>query len=555
MDPLPPPPNAHVSIESEVPLDKIDVPALDLDLLIKMEPSLRSILAPIKHELSFVDLLLPGESLPRYAPRSRVTRGDWAGDLVRWDIATKIRKWDAKAVMKGFAVPKSDGSSARFILDASSLNKAMQPPPHFRLPTLAEMRPIIFGFSFGQITDLRHCFYQFPVASEVALFFCLHAGDATLSFKRMAMGWSWAPSIAQSVAMAYLAPIGAAGLAIYDDFLIMDHSVEQCAASTTLLRSRISMCLGTIHPKKSASCPSPKFTYCGIEWNLSTKCHRLDPKMVSRWTPWLKVICQGRALPLRYYWIALGVSTYVQRSLLFAPSSLNNLFNWAALTAARLARGILTWNSVVVPWTSAVVELGFITGHLIRNKWVQFHLSPPASLSLYTDSSLKGWAWLLHNNQDGHCLMGFRGAWTPGPHINVLELLTVWKAIRWLCPRLPGLTWHLMCDNSTVVHQIRRGRTSNFVANRILSDLAYVLQRTKSQIRPTWVSTHDQRADEHTRLNLGPSSHPQPFGDIPFSVPLLAPSWPLLLWPHVTELRNLASTSLDVPLGILPTGV
>jgi len=192
MDPFPPPPNSNVSLVSEAPLDKIDVKELDLDLLIAMDASLHSILAPIRDVKCFTALLLPDGIIPRFAPRSMITHGDWAGDLARWDIAAPVRKWDAKAMMKGFAVPKSDGSTARFILDASSLNKAMLSPPHFRLPTLAELRPIIFGFTHGQITDLRHCFYQFPVDAKVALYFCLRSETQTLSIKRMAMGWSWA---------------------------------------------------------------------------------------------------------------------------------------------------------------------------------------------------------------------------------------------------------------------------------------------------------------------------------------------------------------------------
>jgi hypothetical protein len=141
----------------------------------------------------------------------------------------------------------------------------MQRPPPFRLPTLSEMRPIIFGYSWAQITDLRHCFYQFPVADDIALFFCLKSPLGTLSFKRMAMGWSWAPSIAQAVALAYLAPIGVAGMAIYDDFLCLGHSVEQCATHTQLLRERILSCNGTIHPVKSLPEPSSRVIFSGIQ--------------------------------------------------------------------------------------------------------------------------------------------------------------------------------------------------------------------------------------------------------------------------------------------------
>jgi hypothetical protein len=201
------------------------------------------------------------------------------------------------------------------------------------------------------------------------------------------------------------------------------------------------------------------------------------------------------------------------------------------------------------PWCSS---------RLLRNTWVQYHVSPTATPILYTDSSLTGWAWLLHGPQEGFSFIGLRGGWAPGPHINVLELLTVWKALHWLCPRLPGFTWEIYCDNLTVVNQLRRGRTSNYGANRILMNLASLLQSTGSQIRPRWVSTYDQLADEHTRLHLGPLDSPEAFGSVPASQPLNSASWPLLIRPFLASDFGTTPSSdvpLGLPLGFLPTGL
>jgi hypothetical protein len=216
-----------------------------------------------------------------------------------------------------------------------------------------------------------------------------------------------------------------------------------------------------------------------------------------------------------------------------------------------LSRGEISWSTPVTPWTSALEDWSAITAHLVRNSWVQYHVAPSTSLRLYTDSSLSGWAWLIVDPQDT-CLLGFRGGWASGPHINVLELLTVWKALHWLLPRLPGFTWEIFCDNTTVVHQLRRGRTADYNVNLVLSDLAYLLQHTGSQVRPIWVSTHDQLADEHTRLLLRVGDSPESFGAIPIAQPLCSQQWPAFLR---TFLRTTATPSTDAPLGFLPTGI
>ena len=234
-----------------------------------------------------------------------------------------------------------------------------------------------------------------------------------------------------------------------------------------------------------------------------------------------------------------------------APSALNKLFCWAAQTASLLSKGQISWTTPVTPWASALEEWSAITAHLVRNAWVQYHVSPSASLRLFTDSSLSGWAWLINDPKDT-CLLGFRGGWAPGPHINVLELLTVGKALHWILPRLPGFTWEIFCDNSTVVHQLRRGRTADYNVNKILMDLAYLIQRTGSQIRPIWVSTHDQLADEHTRLHLCDRDSPEAFGSIPLSQPFGPQHWTISLR---LQLKRSTTPSTDAPLGFLPTGI
>jgi hypothetical protein len=88
-----------------------------------------------------------------------------------------------------------------------------------------------------------------------------------------------------------------------------------------------------------------------------------------------------------------------------------------------------------------------------------------------------------------------------------------------------------------------------------LWDMANILHHSKSNVRPIWVSTHDQLADIHTRLGINADAEPQFFGDIPSSFPLVAPSWPSLIRPLVATPTFRTTTSSDVPLGILPTGI
>jgi hypothetical protein len=122
----------------------------------------------------------------------------------------------------------------------------------------------------------------------------------------------------------------------------------------------------------------------------------------------------------------------------------------------------------------------------------------------------------------------------------------------------------LYCDNMTVVHQLLRGRTANHLANKILADLASFLQATRSQVSPNWVSTTNQLADPHTRELLQASPDVQSFGAFAtvFSRDISnIPNNSNITYTDHNSLYELlsvplsSSTSADVPLGILPTGV
>jgi hypothetical protein len=65
-----------------IPLDRIDVPALDLEGLILLDPALRSVLAPIMVLENFSALFLPEKPISRYAPMTVIAHKDWARDLI-----------------------------------------------------------------------------------------------------------------------------------------------------------------------------------------------------------------------------------------------------------------------------------------------------------------------------------------------------------------------------------------------------------------------------------------------------------------------------------------
>jgi hypothetical protein len=359
--------------KTNLPLDPIHVPALNLEELAKLDSGLASLLAPIRSASAFKTLLVGSgvssqhsfhsdlssspapshfsQTLPRYAPLSLPHLKDWELPLMSEGIVTPCPRSQVKAMLSCFSVPKANGKVARLILNASKLNACCQPPPHFSLPSIFSLRDKLFRFRQGLVFDLRHCFTQFPVAPAVARYFCFRTQRGVFSFRRLAMGWSWSACIAQSAARSYIAPVAEAADAIYDDFVVLGDTGAEALANAQVVRDRMRRVGATEHPDKSMDTPSHIFVYMGAQWDLQLKRHRLAPAFVEKWKNWFPIFRQGLDLTLRMYWVALGALLYVQRTLMVPGCSVWPLFEWASVMAKQLATGLLWWTYVVRPWS------------------------------------------------------------------------------------------------------------------------------------------------------------------------------------------------------------
>jgi hypothetical protein len=493
-------PSAHGG--SALPLDVINVQPLDTDALCTMAPHLRSILAPILSVQAFEDLLLAGHELPHSVGCSRFSE-----ELVSWGVAKEVPRDSARALMTCFSVPKGCGTKARLILNGSRLNRCMERPPSFSLPSVAQVKSVVFRYGWGQTTDLRHCFYQFALDEEVALFFCLRKrGRRVISFLRMPMGWSWAPYLAQQTALAYLEPCMPHGLAVYDDFLVLGSSKTETGSRTATLQERVTSCKGTLHTTKSMTEPSQCFVFLGVEWDLEHRRLRLSPEFVQKWDSWLRLAELALPLAVRFYWSVVAACWYALRVLEQPGCGFFHLFRWTSSLARQLTAGSLDWGAKVSPPVAARLDLARAVSLVLKNAWVRVpEARAVVPFPLYTDASSSGWAWVL---KVGSQLVGRFGLWSSQQHINISELSTLVAAVKELTTRHPGKAWTVLCDNAVVVQQVTRKRSPSFYANALLRTLFSTLRRSSSAIEVQWVSTHDQLADAFTR---SPRHAPQGF--------------------------------------------
>ncbi|MCG3771811.1 MAG: hypothetical protein JW384_03006 [Nitrosomonadaceae bacterium] len=104
-----------------------------------------------------------------------------------------------------FAIPK-DPTVCRAIVNGRRFSEICNPPPRVNLPDLAWVLKLLVGVfanacPFMSIGDIRHWFHQLSIHHEIARWFALRLSkDEFVVWKRLAMGWSWSPYIAQCIA-------------------------------------------------------------------------------------------------------------------------------------------------------------------------------------------------------------------------------------------------------------------------------------------------------------------------------------------------------------------
>ena len=98
-----------------------------------------------------------------------------------------------------FAVAKSDGKTARAIINLREVSKLFEPPETVNLPEIQSVLQNIRGH-YWVVADFRHYFHQFALAKGIRPYFGVSCGKKTYQCTTMAMGWSNSPRIAQCAA-------------------------------------------------------------------------------------------------------------------------------------------------------------------------------------------------------------------------------------------------------------------------------------------------------------------------------------------------------------------
>jgi hypothetical protein len=236
--------------------------------------------------------------------------------------------------------------------------------------------------------DLRHWFYQFPLAPSVQRYFTTRSKRGAFSVTRMPMGWSYSMYIAQTTAEALLAPIAAAALAYVDGFLVGGATAAECSQHAAVLLDRLSRVNATINHAKSHLEPSQLVTFCGLNIDLALKRWRLDPDWSAKVLPDFLLLSSQLLLPVRAWFRLAGIAVWAFRASLLPLTAAWPLFQWMSYTMKGAVPAAFDWDQAAVLPPSAKRVLHAAADIIAANPWREW-LQPACTVHLVTVA-----AWL-----------------------------------------------------------------------------------------------------------------------------------------------------------------
>ncbi|KAJ9462505.1 hypothetical protein DIPPA_25583 [Diplonema papillatum] len=432
------------------PLDVTAVPPIDLR-------GLRSLAGPGARLHGLLDLLTDGHSFRRKLLEVPVLPGRKSDAFARHAVTLEgvgfvervPRSQPLKCVLPAFAVEKGEQHS-RAIVDGRPLNELMEPPPKFSLLRVDEVIKKMMSKSHAVVVDLKSYFFQFPVGRSTSAFFGLRTkrpdgGVALYRWRRLTMGWSYSPVIAQDSALVVTEPAKDDRVVWYDDWALVGDCPDALRAVRDRVLRRARQVRMTVNDEKSVLEPSSTPVVLGVEFDLAEK--RVSPVLA-----------------------------------------------WMGTLAHQVLTGSLGWESLVRVSDDVFPFLAGVRRRLSGNRWVVFDSKQRDTLvEAWSDASMQGWAWLVGS-------MAMWGPWRDVPqHIFFAELTAAKFAIAYAASRSPLSTIRIFVDNLPAVNCLRNWKSKTQLGNFILCQVRDVLEEHQCVLETVWVPTAEQLADVWTR--------------------------------------------------------
>lgn len=398
-----------------------------------------------------------------------------------------------------FVVPKKDGGS-RPILDLRALNRHIR-TYSFKMLTHKQLITSIKPGDWFTKLDLKQAYFHVSIHKHHRQFLRFYFEGRALEFQVLPFGLATAPRLFTKIMDAAISPLRERGMRIFgyiDDYLLCAPSAQIATEHTHLFRSHLESLGFRINYQKSVLTPAQTVHFLGLTLDSTTFRAKLTPQRVESFHKCLSNFQLGKKVKFRICLRLLGLMASMIAVVPLGQLYMRDMQRWVfslRLHPERRAhlnrqitvslpciRALLTWRD------PALLSQGAPLGLIVTRRVVT------------TDASLSGWGATL-----GDLAVG--GVWTENQcqlHINVLELTTVFLALKHFLPLLRHHHVLVRTDNTAVVAYINhQGGLRSLRLHRIARDIILWAHAHLQSLRATHVpGVLNVRADRLSRACL-----------------------------------------------------
>ena len=360
-----------------------------------------------------------------------------------------------------FTVPKNDGGF-RPILNLKKVNQHIV-YNHFKMENLSFAKHLIQEGDYFVKIDLKDAYLTVPLHPGCSSFLQFEWEGKFYQYLTLAFGLAsapWAFTKMLKPIVSYLRERGIRLVIYLDDILIMNASRADLLKDLVLVRSVLEHLGFVINEKKSVVSPSQCMEFLGMSLNSIIMSMSLPPKKIDSITSGCYRLLRLPGVRLREIASLLGQFAWAMPAVPFAASHYRELqhlyIRHSAIHDGNLAvkvslsegaRADLYW------WATQL-------SHHNGNSLVE--VSP--SLIICSDASLSGWGAVCGG-------VTANGPWSLSEskkHINVLELVAAFHALRCFADGAFSQSIRLFMDNSTAVYYVNKsGGSRSLELNRV----------------------------------------------------------------------------------------
>ncbi|KAL0176947.1 hypothetical protein M9458_029277, partial [Cirrhinus mrigala] len=365
-----------------------------------------------------------------------------------------------------FIVPKKDGG-LRPIIDLRRLNRSVM-KLKFKMLTIKQVVSQIRSKDWFVTIDLKDAYFHVSILPQHRKFLRFAFRGEAYQYRVLPFGLALSPRTFTKCVDAALVPLRLQGIRILnyiDDWLILAASESLAVQHRDVVLAHMKALGLRLNAKKSVLSPSQRTTYLGVVWDSTTMQARLSPARIESILAAVKRVKEGRSLTVKQFQQLLGLMAAASNVIPFGLLYMRPL-QWWLKTKGFSPRG----NPLRM---IKVTRRGLRALDMWRKPWFLNQGpvlgAPCRRVSLATDASLTGWGAVMSGRSARGLWSGRHLSW----HINCLEMLAVFRALKYFLPDLRDRHVLVRTDSTAVVYYINhqgglRSRPLYKLAHQIL---------------------------------------------------------------------------------------